>query len=151
MWIRWHDMYRYILELLTHKQQIELLEFCIPKALFYDIVWPTTDSEYMPTSIWPDYQWKVWTTVTRDPEDPRKIISLHTKFLPMANYYNTSAVLKTANERETKEFVKQWKFEVLAFEVRLGLSEESVKLQMVRELDDTVDVDDVQFLIHEIF
>ena len=69
----------------------------------------------------------------------------------MANYYNTSAVLKTANEKETKEFVKEWKFEVLAFKVRLGLSEESVKLSMVRELEASVDVDDVQFLISEIF
>jgi len=69
----------------------------------------------------------------------------------MANYYNTSAVLKTANEKETKDFVKQWKFEVLKFQVRLGLSEESVKLQMVRELDNTVDVDDVHFFISEIF
>jgi len=69
----------------------------------------------------------------------------------MANYYNTSAVLKTANEKETKESVKSWAYEVLKFQVRLGLSEESVKLQMVRELHDTVDVDDVQFLISEIF
>jgi len=118
------------------------------------ILWPpkdTIDWTHMPMSVWPDYQWKVRTTVTRDPKDSRKIISLHSKILPMANYYNTSAVMKTANEKETKELIKEGNYEVLAFKTRLGISEESIKLQMVRELDDTVDVDDVNFLIHEIF
>lgn len=127
---------------------------------WHDTIWWTKftnnpvksiDNTYMPTSIWPDYQWKVTTTVIRDPDDPSKILSLHSKFLPMANYYNTACLAKTTSDAHRKELKKKWELEILPFKVRFGASGETVKLEMAQELPDGIDMEDVQFYVSEIF
>lgn len=112
----------------------------------------TTDNTYMPSSIWPDYQWKVQTTVTRDPNDPRKITSLHTKFLPIMNAYNTLVLKKdSSNHTTTTKKVKVLELVVLAFEVRIGRSADNVRAEMLRLIPEEYNVDDLDIMIKEIF
>ena len=152
MWIRGTDMYRSVLQLLTYKQQITLLQSCIPHDIYFDIVWATIDTRYMPSSLWSDYQWKVQTTVTRDPDDPRKITSLHTKFLPIMNAYNTLVLKKdSSNHTTTNKKVKVSELVVLAFEVRIGRSGDNVRAEMLRLIPEDYDVDDLDIMIQEIF
>jgi len=151
MWIRGVDMYRSILQLLTYRQQIILLQYCIPHDIYFDIVWATIDTRYMPKSIWPDDHGKVQTTVTRDPKDPRKITSLHSKFLPTMNAYNTLVLKKETSSSASAKKSKVSDLVILPFEVRLGRSEDNIRAEILRLIPEDYDVDDIEIYVDPIF
>jgi len=108
------------------------------------------DMTYMPTSIWPDYQWRVRTTKTQYWPGQNDYI-LNSKILPPMSYFNTAAVLNATAQSALKWKQTQSTIEVLEFKVRFGSSKKSIEMQMIREIPSQVDVDDVDFLIEEIF
>lgn len=67
------------------------------------------------------------------------------------NYYNTAVVAYPNTTSDLKKLVKEWGYEIIKHSIRLWSSEESIKMQLVRELPPDIDVDEVKFLISEIF
>ena len=66
------------------------------------------------------------------------------------NYYHTAITYRDNKATATtKRTAKE--MEVLEYRVRLGTSEDNIKAQMLRELDESVDLDDVNILIEPIF
>lgn len=129
-WVDWHDT--------------------LPWTKFTNNPVKSTDSTHMPRSIWLDCQWKIQTTVTRHPDDPRKIISLHTKFLPPMNAYST-LVTKIENTSAATKKAKIADLIVLPYEVRIARSEENVRAEILRLIPEDMDVDDLNIFISRIF
>lgn len=67
------------------------------------------------------------------------------------NHYHTAVVAYPDTDQELKKIVKSWKYEIIPYKVRIWSSEESVKMEMARELPEGIDIDDVKFKIQEIF
>lgn len=70
---------------------------------------------------------------------------------PIMNHYHTAVVAYPDTDQELKKIVKSWKYEIIPYKVRIWSSEESVKMEMARELPEGIDIDDVKFKIQEIF
>lgn len=67
------------------------------------------------------------------------------------NHFHTAVVATATSQEELKKLVKAEKYEIIPYKVRVWISVESIKMQMVRELPEGTDIDDVEFQIVEIF
>ena len=87
-------------------------------------------------------------TVFHDPADPYKtpIHFYYPKTIPTmnSNFFHTAAVkrAKTKDEKDTQ---------VTPYSVRFGTTVDSIRAKMIRELEEDVDTDEVEFLIDPIF
>lgn len=111
---------------------------------------PTRSYEWVCRRAHCETNWKVLTTVTKDSR--WNITHLHTKFLNPMNYYNASVILNSSAIAELKKNERtEAKIVLIPLTTMFAASEENVKAQLTRKLDESVNVDDVEFLISPIF
>ena len=68
------------------------------------------------------------------------------------NYYNASVILNSSAIAELKKNERtEAKIVLIPLTTMFAASEENVKAQLTRKLDESVNVDDVEFLISPIF
>ena len=79
-------------------------------------------------------------------------LNLHTKFLNPMNYYNASVILNSSDIAELQKHERtEGQIVLIPLTTMFAASEENVKAQLTRKLDENVNVDDVEFLISPIF
>lgn len=61
------------------------------------------------------------------------------------NYYHTAVIAVPDTEKEVTDLLKEKKFEIIPYKVRMGKSEESVKFELIKELPEWTDPEQIEF------